>query len=67
MRLFLVVVNLRKELVFENDKSHKNCKNAIVFTTIINQIVLNLIWVLNTKTIQNHQIVVQNQILIEKK
>jgi hypothetical protein len=31
MRLFLVVVNLRKEIVFENDKSHKNCKNAIAF------------------------------------
>lgn len=31
MRLFLVVVNLRKEIVFENDKSHKNCKIAIAF------------------------------------
>lgn len=35
MRFFLVDVNLRKEIVFVNDKSHKNCKNAIVLTKLI--------------------------------
>lgn len=30
MRLFLVVVNLQKEIVFVNDKSHEICKNTIV-------------------------------------
>ena len=30
MRLFYIDVNLQKEIVCVNDKSHKNCKNNIV-------------------------------------
>lgn len=44
MRLFLVVVNLRKEIVCVNDKSHKICKNTIVFIGSYKPLLIRIIF-----------------------